>query len=458
MAITGRDELSLKIINELQHGAKVKDVPKLFEISLDQAKRLSRYSNVLKQATKNLSVNAQNKIKDLGLKILYLSALFKNNDWEGLEEILSSTNEDTTVDELKLMVLALEEKRERIREFQNEVDWNLKLLESKEQKMIVTEQKLISIKKEIDKTLKKFKKYHAETKEFLIDHVGVYEDTYCLIKRVDSHWRNLLKKNKIIIYDEHEYVFKIPDLDTFVNEYERRSKRGRTEWDWEVEEKRYENSRFFLPDSEYYRKGTGLVSKSIKMQIQEVEKEIKENEKEKEQIQKEIKKLKRSSVKTFFEAVEKSNKLSTRELKLHGTLQDRAAKWLYSQGYIVATEVVLSNGRRADVIGFNEQKHIVMIEAKASRADFLRDKKWTDYLNYCDEFYFCIERYSMARWYDGHRRIDQYEGKTDAGLLELDNKRIEKIAVSLLEHQAKNKDAIIFTIMKSLSKKALFGY
>ena len=47
MAITGTDDLSLKILDSLESGTKVKDIPGIFSVSLDQAKRLSRYHNIL---------------------------------------------------------------------------------------------------------------------------------------------------------------------------------------------------------------------------------------------------------------------------------------------------------------------------------------------------------------------------------------------------------------------------
>ena len=31
-----------------------------------------------------------------------------------------------------------------------------------------------------------------------------------------------------------------------------------------------------------------------------------------------------------------------------------------------------------------------LVEIKASRADFLADRKWQDYLDYCDRFYFAV--------------------------------------------------------------------
>jgi hypothetical protein len=67
---------------------------------------------------------------------------------------------------------------------------------------------------------------------------------------------------------------------------------------------------------------------------------------------------------------------------LNGELQDKSTKWSYLNCYVVATEVTLPNGRRADVIGYNAEQHTV--EAKASKRDFFGDKKWNDSLQYCD--------------------------------------------------------------------------
>ncbi|MEB9684753.1 hypothetical protein P4J24_23125 [Bacillus anthracis] len=116
--ITGRDQLSQEIIKNLTDKTiKIKDIPKRYDVSLDQAKRLSRYLKITLIAKKYLSESVNQKVNLMGLKVLALADLFKNEDWEGLEEILSSVNENTTIDQLKQMVLSLEEKRERIQEF-----------------------------------------------------------------------------------------------------------------------------------------------------------------------------------------------------------------------------------------------------------------------------------------------------------------------------------------------------
>jgi len=44
-------------------------------------------------------------------------------------------------------------------------------------------------------------------------------------------------------------------------------------------------------------------------------------------------------------------------------------------------------GRRADLMGIDAKGHVIIVEVKVSRADLLGDGKWTDYLDYCDRFY-----------------------------------------------------------------------
>lgn len=50
-------------------------------------------------------------------------------------------------------------------------------------------------------------------------------------------------------------------------------------------------------------------------------------------------------------------------------------------------EMPLRSGRRADLMGIDAKGQVVIVEIKVSRADLLGDGKWTDYLDYCDRFY-----------------------------------------------------------------------
>jgi hypothetical protein len=53
-------------------------------------------------------------------------------------------------------------------------------------------------------------------------------------------------------------------------------------------------------------------------------------------------------------------------------------------------EVPLPNGRRADMMAVDSKGALTIVEIKVARSDLLGDGKWTDYLDYCDRFYWAV--------------------------------------------------------------------
>jgi hypothetical protein len=66
------------------------------------------------------------------------------------------------------------------------------------------------------------------------------------------------------------------------------------------------------------------------------------------------------------------------------------ARALAAADQAVITELALANGRRADLVALDRTGIITLVEVKASRADFLADRKWPADLGYCDRFYFAV--------------------------------------------------------------------
>ena len=66
------------------------------------------------------------------------------------------------------------------------------------------------------------------------------------------------------------------------------------------------------------------------------------------------------------------------------------ARALAAADQAVVAELALANGRRADLVALDRTGTITLVEVKASRADFLADRKWPAYLGYCDRFYFAV--------------------------------------------------------------------
>lgn len=66
------------------------------------------------------------------------------------------------------------------------------------------------------------------------------------------------------------------------------------------------------------------------------------------------------------------------------------ARLLMRHDCLTVGEVALGNGRRADLMGLCPKGLVTIVEVKVSRADLLGDQKWTDYLDYCDRFFWAI--------------------------------------------------------------------
>ncbi len=65
-------------------------------------------------------------------------------------------------------------------------------------------------------------------------------------------------------------------------------------------------------------------------------------------------------------------------------------RMLIDEGFSPLTEFTIKSGRRMDICALGPKGEIWCIEVKSSRADFLADAKWRDYLDWCDRLYFAV--------------------------------------------------------------------
>ena len=71
-------------------------------------------------------------------------------------------------------------------------------------------------------------------------------------------------------------------------------------------------------------------------------------------------------------------------------ITDAIARSYYEQGDGVLREFKLKNRRRVDLVTINDKGWIIIIEIKSSPEDFLSDKKWGEYIDWADQFYFGV--------------------------------------------------------------------
>jgi hypothetical protein len=59
-------------------------------------------------------------------------------------------------------------------------------------------------------------------------------------------------------------------------------------------------------------------------------------------------------------------------------------------GYASLLEFPLANGRRADIFALGRGGDLAIIEIKTSVADFRADRKWAEYRDFAERFYFAV--------------------------------------------------------------------
>jgi hypothetical protein len=60
-------------------------------------------------------------------------------------------------------------------------------------------------------------------------------------------------------------------------------------------------------------------------------------------------------------------------------------------GFAPMIEVPVSTGLRVDVMAIGPKGEIWIVECKSSRADFISDRKWAGYLEWCDRFFWAVD-------------------------------------------------------------------
>ena len=77
------------------------------------------------------------------------------------------------------------------------------------------------------------------------------------------------------------------------------------------------------------------------------------------------------------------------------------SRLLLRAGVASLAEVPLGCGRRADILGIDAAGRLTLVEIKVSLADLRGDRKWPEYLGYCDRFYWAVPAEFDLAVFDG---------------------------------------------------------
>jgi len=81
----------------------------------------------------------------------------------------------------------------------------------------------------------------------------------------------------------------------------------------------------------------------------------------------------------------------TPELQPGQRLARGVCRHLLSYDFVCVEELTPVRGRRVDVMALGPKGEIWVIECKSSRTDFTSDKKWGDYLEWCDRYFWAVD-------------------------------------------------------------------
>lgn len=422
--ITGNDDLSKRIIIDLNDAMKVSQIPEHYPVSLDQAKKLSRLNKMLKLANEQLDEDLYNRLQQLGIKSLPLSRLFRHYDWGGIKEILSVVTNETTRDELQLLIDALNEKRERVRKFKEKSDLSLRELEKEEEALQVKEKKLLRLQEKINEYLQIFKEYSKSIRSFLSTHLGIVQGELALAKCLHVDWQQHLIKKGIIEYDKLQDVYFLKDLNSFIELLK--------DHRWGPDKK--ENSVVSFSDS-----------------IDSLKQDLKVIHEKKLAIENELMKIKHKTTHSYMKMTEISEHLSTEDLKRHKAIQLKALKWLFNRDFIAMADFPLPNEKKADIFAYNESQ-IIIFKIKVSVNDLMTDDYWTEYLPYCHNFYFLTPNDLKEIVIDKVKPIKFGQFiETDTGirLIHADERNIE---------QVERDNELKYMAARYLSRKFIYGY
>ena len=129
--------------------------------------------------------------------------------------------------------------------------------------------------------------------------------------------------------------------------------------------------------------------------------------------------------------------------KLSRKIFQKTMQFLSLKGYKVLSEFALPNKKRVDIIAINSEKKIIIVEVKSNKNGIKNDKKWKNYLNYCNYFYFAC-----------NGKLKDLNLSKNIGIIQNTSSNIKIIKKSKYKKLSQNKkNKLIFKIALSATSK-----
>ena len=371
-----------KVIQLIEDGVSLKQISNDLDVNYNTVRQISVSNKLFKQiAALGLNQEQLAKLNGIGNNIRALSPI--KNDKELLLDVIDTLNDKTTRNALEDLVKEIVDIKEQKEYFLKSAQVQINAIESKieyyQEKLNDLDTKQAILEMEF-KPVKALQKTNPKAFRGYLNLIGLYDGRYVLNKLVSKSTWGKMRKEKVILWEYgRNYIIDMEKfIDLTINTMSRNN---------------------------YYEDGSNahhiksLQYTTVKRQLSPIRKEyelkLAELEKELSELKKSLKNKGKLAVKNYFEQRELMNEFTSKDTLTHTNIEQGILKYLYKENWIGTIELSHEDFQ-FDVVAYNDNNEIIIVEAKASLGDLDRDSKLEKYLNYCDYLYIASNDYDVC--------------------------------------------------------------
>lgn len=377
----------MKALKLIQEGNRLVDISKSTGLSINVVKNLSRlnkmYQDLQELGLDNVYIDL---FKDMDFKALELADVVRSKDVDFIMEVIGSTW-DIKKKDIKGTVKNIQEKRNQVSLLQSEIKSKKDVQDNIQEKLHLTQEEFKNNSNKLEYSL--FAELSSKEREFFRTHIKKKDDRYILVKKLVRDFQKDLEADGVLKLKGS--LWYIEDLEAFVSICKDKIN-NKEEVMWKDWSKFNSYGQYYLGyrttlyrDDDTYK----IDSKLNELDIFSKLDEIKQLKNELTEARREVKDIKSKEAGSYKQNTQIVNAVAINEIEGHRLIQDIMCKYYYVKGNIAVPEVS-KDEFRFDCFTYNFNKDIEIVEVKNSRSDFIGDKKYLKYKNYCNKLYFAL--------------------------------------------------------------------
>lgn len=373
------------VFDMLEKKKKQSEIVEETGFTIDVVKKVSQlrkiYSNIERHTKDKILLD---RLYELKFKAIELKKIADTK--ELIEEFLESAYADMKTSEVKAKVNELTTRKMRILEAKNQYLMKKQQLEKDEERILNLINDSEQRRNYVQELYPFLKGRTKEVKDYLMILVGIRDEKYVLKHKVSL---DIDRITLPIEYDKWRKIWNITDIDQFVDKIENRvNQKQSVTWEesshFKSETYYWDGYRNLSKSDGEYKKPDGLETLGLEV----LEKDINKHKKELGKVRKELKEIRKNTSNNYREDTLLADSISASEIAEHRLIQDIFLKEYFKKGYVAAAEITMGD-KRFDTTLYKPNE-VIIGEVKASRSDFIGDKKYLTYLSYCNQLYMVL--------------------------------------------------------------------